>query len=140
MQVQANVYMPVPKSFIFVLALAVAATFARGMVGSLGAAILIAAGLVVFGRQAIATSRKSVKRYAIGMGLYGGAFAAQASLLPTYVGSRAVDIVWGVVLVSIAIYLYFTKRLDRYFESKATALGVETDCSSNEKQGGAANR
>ena len=106
----------IPTSFIVAIAAAILATLIRGLLGSMAAGVLISVLIALFAVTAVTRSRKSVRLFAIGLAIYGGAFVAQALLLPSYVGSRALDAGWGLLLVAVAVFVYSSRGLAAYFE------------------------
>jgi hypothetical protein len=105
----------IPSSFLALISLLVLATLVRGALGSIGAALLIALVVVGTAFAALSKSRKFMNGFAIGLGIYGAAFFLQALLLPSYVGSRTVDAVWGAIVVVVSVLLFLSKDLDRYY-------------------------
>jgi hypothetical protein len=105
----------IPSSFLALISLLVLATLVRGALGSIGAALLIALVVVGTAFAALSKSRKFMNGFAIGLGIYGAAFFLQALLLPSYVGSKTVDAVWGAIVVVVSVLLFLSKGLDRYY-------------------------
>jgi hypothetical protein len=106
----------VPTSFVVAMVVLLGATLTRGVLGSLVAGILISLIVLLLAATATTKPRKFMRRLAIGLAVYGGAFAVQAVALPTYVGSRLVDGAWGLLVVAVAAFLYLSKELAAYLD------------------------
>lgn len=116
----------IPKTAIAAICIVVAATIIRGLLGvSLLAGILISAIAVVWWGAAIAGTLRSMRIFSAVLGIYGGAFVAQALLLPRYVGSREIDVVWGTVLVLAGLFLYTSPAMKVYFVARKLTAGSD---------------
>jgi hypothetical protein len=123
----------IPKSAVAALSLAVLVTLIRGLLGiSLIAGFIIAAAIAAFGAYALVSSRKTMSRFTICLAIYGGAFALQAILLASYVGSRVIDIAWGLTLIAVSVFMFRSEALSRYYieagqVQETNALGIPAE-------------
>lgn len=89
--------------------------------------------ILMFAITAVTKSSKHVRWFSVGLGIYGGGFVVQALLLPSYVGWRALDAVWGLVLVAVAVFVYLSGALRSYFEQMQAAAAAESPAGATEE-------